>query len=67
MRIQNSSGNWDCNFSGTGTGGVFADKTIAADGATHQTTAYYGGHGGTLTANCHKNGVTKSDSYSNWP
>ena len=67
VRIQNSSGNWDCNFSGTGTGGVFADKTIAADGATHQTTAYYGGHGGTLTATCRQGGDTKTDSFSNWP
>ena len=65
--MQNSSGNWDCNFSGTGTGGVFADKTIAADGATHQTTAYYGGHGGTLTATCRQGGDTKTDSISNWP
>jgi hypothetical protein len=67
VRIQNSSGNWDCNFSGTGTGGVFADKTIAADGATHQTTAYYGGHGGTLTATCRQGGDTKTDTFSNWP
>ena len=52
VRIQNSSGNRDCNFSGTGTGGVFADGTITADGATHQTSSSYGGHGGTLTATC---------------
>ena len=45
----------------------FADKTITADGATHQTSAYYGGHGGTLTATCRQGGDTKSDSFSNWP
>ena len=63
--IENSSGGWDCNFRDSG--GYFADKTITADGNFHQTSSYYGVHGGTLTANCTQNGVTRSDSYSNWP
>jgi hypothetical protein len=65
VKIENSSGTWDCNFRDSG--GYFADHNILADGNTHKTTAYYGVHGGTLTANCTQNGVTKSDSYSNWP
>jgi hypothetical protein len=65
VRIENSSGTWDCNFRDSS--GYFADKNITADGSFHQTSSYYGGHGGTLTATCTQNGVTKSDSYSNWP
>ena len=65
VRIENSSGSWDCNFSDSS--GYFADYTIRADGAFHQATSYYGGHGQTLTARCTQNGVTKTDTYSNWP
>ena len=65
VRIENSSGTWDCNFSDSS--GYFADYPIVADGSFHQASSYYGGHGQTLTARCTQNGVTKSDSYSNWP
>ena len=39
---------------------IFADKTIAADGNTHQTTAYYGGHGGTLDRHLSHRAATRS-------
>ena len=65
VRIENSSGTWDCNFSDSS--GYFADYPIVADGSFHQASSYYGGHGQTLTARCTQNSVTKSDSYSNWP
>jgi hypothetical protein len=65
VRIQNSSGTWNCAFRDSS--GYFSDHDIAADGNTHKTPAYYGGHGQTLTATCTQGGDTKSDSFSNWP
>jgi hypothetical protein len=65
VRIQNSSGTWNCGFRDSS--GYFSNHDIAADGGTHKTPAYYGGHGQTLTATCTQGGVTKSDSYANWP
>ncbi|MEP6649273.1 MAG: fibronectin type III domain-containing protein [Lapillicoccus sp.] len=65
VQIENSSGTWDCNFSDSS--GYFADQNVQADGSFHQTGSYYGGHGQTLTARCTQSGVTKTDSYANWP
>ena len=65
VSIDNSSGAWTCSFGDDQ--GTFATKTIDADGAFHQTTAYFGRHGQTLNATCRQGGDTKSDSYSNWP